>query len=349
MESTQNTSEWLGWLSRVRFLIITFILAVSVFLSMNGLLRLNATVFGTLIATWYFLSFLYAILAKWAPNTPWQAPLEMVCDLLMITALVYVTGGIDSHFISLYLLAIIVASIIFSKRGPFLTASLSFILLAGTVELSFYGRIPGTAQSFTGAHELQIWVLSNLAAFMAVAYLSSRLAQTLRRKGAELEQKRGELQDLQAFNENIINSMRGGLLTTDIDGKILLLNRTGEEITGFRFADVRGQILPTMWPLFWMPGDGHSDVSRIPRTEIDFQTGDGSHRVLGVSVSALRTGEGSSNGYVFNFQDLTELRRLEQEVETKDRMAALGRLSAAIAHEIRQPLTAMAGAVKELG
>src|ERR1019366_864167 len=53
--------------------------------------------------------------------------------------------------------------------------------------------------------------------------------------------------------------------------------------------------------------------------------------------------------YVFNFQDLTDLRRLEQEVATKERMAALGRLSAAIAHEIRQPLTAMAGGVKELG
>jgi len=55
--------------------------------------------------------------------------------------------------------------------------------------------------------------------------------------------------------------------------------------------------------------------------------------------------DASRSGYVFNFQDLTELRRLEQEVATKERMAAVGRLSAAI----RQPPTAMAGAVKELG
>jgi len=348
MEFTQNISEWMGWLSRVRFLVITFILAISVFLSNNGLLHLSATVFGTLIATWYMLSFLYAILAKWAPQARWQAPLEMVCDLLMITALVYVTGGNESHFISLYLLAIIVASILFSRRGPFLTAGFSFVLLGGIVELVYYGKLPRTALSAPSSQELQTWVFANLAAFLAVAYLSSRLAQTLRRKGAELEQKSGELQDLQAFNENIINSMRGGLLTTDLEGRILLLNRTGEEITGYRFVDVRGQILPKLWPLFWMPGDGHSDVSRIPRTEIDFQTADGSNRVLGVSVSALRTREKHDSGYVFNFQDLTVLRRLEQEVETKDRMAALGRLSAAIAHEIRQPLTAIAGAVKEL-
>src|SRR5579863_4967797 len=348
MEFTQNTSEWLGWLSRVRFLVITFILVISVFLSNNGLLHLTATVFGTLIGTWYMLSFLYAILAKWVPFARWQAPLEMVCDLLMITSLVYITGSNESHFISLYLLAIIVASILFSRRGPFLTAGFSFILLAGMVELTYYGKLPPTAANAPSSHQLQTWIFSNLLAFMAVAYLSSLLAQTLRRKGIELEQKSGELRDLQAFNENIIHSMRGGLLTTDLGGRILLLNRTGEEITGFKFADVHGQILLNLWPAFWMPGEGQADVSQIPRTEIEFTTADGKLRVLGISVSELKASDQRASGYVFNFQDLTELRRLQQEVDTKDRMAALGRLSSAIAHEIRHPLTAIAGAVKEL-
>jgi len=62
----------------------------------------------------------------------------------------------------------------------------------------------------------------------------------------------------------------------------------------------------------------------------------------------LRTGQGEGSGFVFSFQDLTELKRLEREILTKERMAALGRLAAAIAHEIRQPLTAMTGALKEL-
>jgi len=184
---------------------------------------------------------------------------------------------------------------------------------------------------------------------MAVAYLSSLLAQTLRRKGAELEEKREELQDLQAFNENIIHSMRGGLLTTDLEGRILLLNRTGEEITGYKFDAVRGRLLPDLFPDFWLPGQPSADGGLVPRKELDFRTADGQQRFLGISVSPLRTHERRTTGYVFNFQDLTELRRLEQEVATKERMAALGRLSAAIAHEIRQPLTAMAGAVNELG
>src|SRR5947209_10680501 len=143
--------------------------------------------------------------------------------------------------------------------------------------------------------------------------------------------------------------MRGGLITTDLAGRILLLNRTGEEITGYRFENVRGRSLPELFPDLWLPGQPGGSSGLVPRKEVDFHTASGDHRYLGLSVSVLRTAERVGAGYVINFQDLTELKRLEQEVATKERMAALGRLSTAIAHEIRQPLTAMAGAVKELG
>jgi two-component system sensor histidine kinase PilS (NtrC family) len=142
--------------------------------------------------------------------------------------------------------------------------------------------------------------------------------------------------------------MRGGLITTDLEGRVLLLNRTGEEILGHRFTDLRGKKLQELNEDFWLPGQ-YSNVDRLSlRKEIDFRTPAGEVRYLGISISPLRLRTDERSGYVFNFQDLTELRRLEQEVATKERMAALGRLSAAIAHEIRQPLTAMAGAVKEL-
>jgi two-component system sensor histidine kinase PilS (NtrC family) len=142
--------------------------------------------------------------------------------------------------------------------------------------------------------------------------------------------------------------MRGGLLTTDLAGRILLLNRTGEDILGFTFADLRGKNLQELNQEFWLPGHYANSERLSLRREIDFRTPTGELRYLGISISPLRSRNAQRSGYVFNFQDLTDLRRLEQEVATKERMAALGRLSAAIAHEIRQPLTAMAGAVKEL-
>jgi two-component system sensor histidine kinase PilS (NtrC family) len=348
MELTQNVNEWLHWLTRIRFLIVTLVLCVVLLLRQYSLLVVQARLFIPLIVIWYSLGILHALLLHWLPLERWHAPVEMVCDLVMITVLVYITGAHESYFVSLYLLTIIVASILFSPKMTFIMAGFSFILLGGLEDLMYYGILPRTSVTLPSGRSLQTWILSNLAAFLAVAYLSSQLAQSLRRQGAELEVKRGELQDLQVFNEDIIHSMRGGLFTTDMDGRILLLNRTGEEITGYRFHSVRGKSMPEIFPEFWLPGRAGTDVAALARTEIDFRTADGQQRFLGISVSPLRTGERRITGYVFNFQDLTELRRLEEEVATKERMAALGRLSAAIAHEIRQPLTAMAGAVKEL-
>jgi two-component system sensor histidine kinase PilS (NtrC family) len=222
------------------------------------------------------------------------------------------------------------------------------VLLGSLVMLTYYEKIPNLARSMPDQSQLKVQILSHLLAFLAVAYLSSSLAQSLRRKGVELEEKREQLEDLQAFQRDIIHSMRGGLLTTDTEGRILLLNRAGEDITGLRFSDIRGKLLEQVFPEFRVPPRGEDGAILAPRQEIEFRTAQGEVRYLGLSVSTLRTSQQRTAGYVFNFQDLTELKRLEEEVAVKDRMAALGRLSAAIAHEIRQPLTAIAGAVKEL-
>ena len=348
MELTQNVAAWLGWLSRVRFYLITLLLALVIVLNMTRQLEVSTRYFIPLMILWYTLAIVYAILLRWMPVASWHAGVQMFFDLLMVTGLIYLTGTQDSYFIWLYPLAIIVASILFSRKATFLVAGLSFILLGGIAELSYYNVLPHTQLAMTGGRQLQTWIFSNLFYFMAVAYLSGLLAQTLRRQTAELEVKRGELQDLQAFNQDIIHSMRGGLLTSDLQGRILLLNRTGEEITGSEFQAVKGTPIQELWPSFWLPGEATADGKLPQRREVDFVTPDGQQRFIGISVSPLRTGERRTTGYVFNFQDLTDLKRLEQEVATKERMAALGRLSAAIAHEIRQPLTAMAGAVKEL-
>src|SRR6202171_5955086 len=349
MGMTRNVAAWLAWLSRVRFFLRPLLIALVLVLGKTIHLEVSTRFFIPLMILWYTLPIFYTILMRWVPLASWHGPVQLVCDLLLVTGLIYLTGTQDSYFIWLYPLAIIVASILFSRKVTFIVAGLSFVLLGGLAELIYYNILPRLQIAVPSGRQLQTWILSNLFYFLAVAYLSSLLAQSLRRQGAELEVKRGELQDLQAFNEDIIHSMRGGLLTTDLKGRILLLNRTGEEVTGHGIAAARGMALPDLWPAFWMPGDMTEDGKLPQRREVDFLTPNGQKRFIGISVSPLRTGERRTTGYVFNFQDLTDWKRLEQEVATKDRMAALGRLSAAIAHEIRQPLTAMAGGVKDVG
>jgi two-component system sensor histidine kinase PilS (NtrC family) len=348
MKSTPNASDWLAWLGRVRFLAITFLVGIVIAARHLTPMPVPVRSFVQLIALWYTLAIFYVILRRWVPLARWHAPLQIACDLLLVTGVVYATGMQDSYFVSLYLLAILMASVLFSRRGVFIVAGLAFILLGGALELISYGVFPRTANSMPTLRMLDSWLASNFFAFFAVAYLGSLLAQTLRKKGVELEAKSEELKDLQTFNQDIIESMRGGLLTTDMEGRILVMNRAGAEITGSGLGLHRGEKISDMIPGFWPVEHDAQGNPLAARKEIEYKTADGVTRFLGLSISPLRTAQNQNMGFVYNFQDLTELKRLEREVVTTERMAALGRLSAAIAHEIRQPLTAMTGALKEL-
>jgi len=349
MEQTLTRREWLEWLTKVRLLMIALILGVGVVWPQYAPPSGATRYFLPIIILWITIGILHLILVRLLPSASWLGALQVSCDVGMITAIVYATGLQDSNFTSLYLLVIIVASILFSRQLTFLAALFCLSSLALTTALVYSGRIPRTSIAAPTFETIRLWFLSNTFGFLAVAYLASLLAVSLRKKSSELEEKREELLELQDFTADIIHSMRGGLVTTDMAGRIILLNRTGEEILGRTFSELRGRDLRDISPEFWI-----DDMSGLPerlslRREIEVRIPGGQRRFLGISVSPLRTRDTVRSGYVFNFQDLTELRRLEQEVATKERMAAVGRLSAAIAHEIRQPLTAIAGAVKELG
>jgi len=349
MEQTLTRRDWLEWLTKVRLLMIALILGVGVVWPQYSPASGSSRYFLPIIILWITIGILHLILVRLLPAASWLGALQISCDVGMITALVYATGLQDSNFSSLYLLVILVASILFSRQLTFLTALFCLSSLALTTAMVYSGKIPRTSVAAPTYETIRLWFLSNTFGFLAVAYLSSLLAESLRKRSTELEEKREELLELQDFTADIIHSMRGGLVTTDLEGRIVLLNRTGEEILGRNFSDLRGKNLREVGQDFWL-----EDMARLPerlslRREIEVRIPGGQKRILGISVSPLRTRDVVRSGYVFNFQDLTDLRRLEQEVATKERMAAVGRLSAAIAHEIRQPLTAIAGAVKELG
>ncbi|HVB86181.1 MAG TPA: ATP-binding protein [Candidatus Dormibacteraeota bacterium] len=348
MENVSSTNEWLPWLGRARFLVITFLLAVVVALRQWTPIALPVGILFLLAAVWYAVATVCLMLNRGFPRAKWLQPLQVALDLAVITAVVYTSGAWDSYFISLYLLVILMGSVMFSRRGVFALAGLSFVLLAAVVELSYFGVIPNHAPTLPQTRMLESWLASNAFAFFAVGYLGSLLAQTIHSKGVELREKSEELRDLQAFNRDIIESMRGGLLTTDLEGRILLVNRAGTEIMGRGFGLLRNENIADIFAGLWPVELDEQGTPRALRREIEFETPEGATKYLGFSISPLRTGDNETTGYVFNFQDLTELKRLEREVVTKERMAALGRLSAAIAHEIRQPLTAMTGALKEL-
>jgi two-component system, NtrC family, sensor histidine kinase PilS len=343
MRSEFNERTWLAWLSKVRIIVITFLLAIELII-----VRLTATAvpersFISVIALWYAIALFYVLLLPLWRESWAQARLQVVTDLVFANALIYLTGGIDTSFNFLNPLVIIMASILLSRTWAYLSALLSFILFGGILELSYFDLIHSYSATRTDPRSLQLVIFINLFAYLAVAYLASKMAARLRQVNVELQDKSGALQDLQALHKNVIDSMSGGLITTDLAGRITLLNPAGEQLMETSAAAVIGNPV-TQFFLDPLPPPGPHPV----HNEVRCPTTSGIEKTFGFTASELNVPERGLTGYVYAFADLTELRRLEREVRMHDRLAAIGRMAGGIAHEIRNPLTSIAGSVQVL-
>lgn len=343
MRSEFNERTWLAWLSKVRIIVITFLLAIELVIVRLTGAAVPERSFISVIALWYAISLFYVLLLPLWRESWTQARLQVVTDLVFANALIYLTGGIDTSFNFLNPLIIIMASILLSRTWAYLSALLSFILFGGILELSYFELIRSYSATRTDPRSLQLVIFINLFAYLAVAYLASKMAARLRQVDVELQDKSGALENLQALHKNVIDSMSGGLITTDLNGHITLLNPAGEQLMETSARAVVGKPV-TQFFLDSLPPLGPHRA----RNEVRCLTSSGAEKTFGVTVSELNVAERGLIGYIYAFADLTEIRRLEREVRMHDRLAAIGRMAGGIAHEIRNPLTSIAGSVQVL-
>ena len=343
MQSTFDERNWLVWLVRVRILILTLLSAIELAVAQFNPAPLPMRLFISTILLWYGLSFFYVVLlSRWREHRL-QASLQVLTDLILVSLVVHETGGWDSSLNFLYPLVIIVGSLLLPRVWAHLVAALAFILYGTVLELNYFDLVPSYASSHPGLKTLQSIIFVNLFAFLAVAYLAGLLTAKLRQVGVQLKRTSGALESLQALHENIIHSISSGLITTGLDGRITIVNgaaqrlleRAPAELLGVRVDQLFLDALPTV-------------ESPQAYGEVRFDAPTKFRKTLRVRVSALTVPERGELGYVYVLDDLTEIRRLEREVRMQDRLAAVGRLAAAIAHEIRNPLTSIAGSVSML-
>jgi two-component system sensor histidine kinase PilS (NtrC family) len=348
MQPTFDERNWLAWLVRVRILILALLLAVEVAVAEFSPAPVPMRLFLSTILFWFSLSLFYVLLLSLWQEHRVQAVLQVVTDLILVSLVIHETGGWDSSLNFLYPLVIIVASVLLSRVWAQLVAALAFLLFGTVLELNYYGFVPSYTTTHPSFKALQAIIFVNLFAFLAVAYLAGLLTAKLRQVGVQLKDTSGALENLQALHENIIHSIGSGLITTGLDGRIMLVNAAAQKLLERSAADLIGTPVDRLF-LDPLPDLGSQGLdSQHAHAEVRFDSPARFRKTFRVRVAALTIPERAELGFVYAFDDLTEIRRLEREVRIQDRLAAVGRLAAAIAHEIRNPLTSIAGSVSML-
>jgi two-component system sensor histidine kinase PilS (NtrC family) len=342
MQSTFDERNWLAWLVKIRIIILTFLFGIELTVARLAESTVPLRSFVSAMLLWFVLSVFYVLLLSFWEERRAQAVLQVVTDLALVSLVVHFTGGWDSSLNFLYPLVIIVACILLPRIWAYLTAALAFILYGTVLELNYYAVVPSFATTHPELRALQAIIFVNLFAYLAVAYLAGLLAAKLRQVDVQLKDASGALESLQALHENIIQSISGGLVTTDLDGRITLVNMAAQRMLGCG-DELIGKSVNDLF-LDPLPNVGSERV----HGEVRFQPANGFRKTFRVIVSTLTVPGRGVLGCVYSFDDLTEIRRLEREVRMQDRLAAVGRLAAAIAHEIRNPLTSIAGSVSML-
>ena len=277
-------------------------------------------------------------------------------DLAVLTMIVHFGGGTQSYFTILYILPIIVGGEYFQVGGGVATS-----LIATSIYVIYSVLEPGgVAQPQAGA-----WPASeggravagpilrgylHMAVFIFSGLVSGHVSRRLQRKHAEIACKDDEIRRMRFDTNSILRNMSSGLIVTDVDGKVLICNPAARAILGLPAGSVAldrrlSEMLPHIPQLAGEIAAVTKSGAQRRRDEIEIAGADGSVVPIGISITPLRVESGGIKGAIAIFQDLTEVRMMHERIRRADRLAAVGELSAAIAHEVRAPLASICGSI----
>ncbi len=349
-----------GWFLPLRLATYVIVVAVVVFyMGYPGYLHLPFFLYS-LLTLGLAVAMSIARRGRFRVIARYIVAVQFLLEIAVETGVIYATGNLHSTFSALFLLTIVSAALVYRLVGTLMTASLvslaySFIIWLGLGRTAADPVISMDALKtiFVAEEPIFYSIFLHLLIFYLVAFISGYLAERLGSQDRQLLNASLELKRARLETDDILRHLNSGLLTIDADGCIIYFNRAAERILGYREEDVRGLGYETVFAER-MPAFSNSLTRCLrgrgdrPRREITIIGSDGRELPIGLSTSVLTDEASETRGVIAIFSDLTDAKALEAKVRAADRLAAVGELSASIAHEIRNPLAAISGSVEVL-
>lgn len=346
------------WLLLARVGIVTFLLGVAAFIEVLGMESLSeisaSTLFNTIVQT-YILSIVYIFIMKSLPRLTPNIYIQSFCDVLLITEMIYATGGIHSIYSVFYPLVIIYTVLFLGRNGGVIVASIAAIFYGVFADLEFYGviypffSIPVPDQQ-QNAGFVFTRIITHVLSFYLIAFLASFVVEQEKKTRTLLAEKQTAFDQLDLLHRSIIESIDTGILTINLNGRIKSINRAATEITGLTLTDVENKEFSNVFKncpsLMDIQDTNHAEPIARTRFEMFFCNSKGHQLILGGSVSLLRDSRGVTIGRIIIFQDLTMINEMKESLEKSRRLALIGEMAAALAHEIRNPLASISGCIQ---
>ena len=304
------------------------------------------------IVVMFLMSLVYTLLLRNVKYFLLNIYFQLAADIILITFLVYVTGSMGSNYSLLYSLVIIYSAIFLGRRGALIVASVSGLAYGMIIDFEYFKIIPtlhGTGRDYTvDSSDALVRMIVHMLSFYVLAFLASFVVEQEKKTRTLLEERESAFNQLDLLFRSIIESVDTGVMTTTFQGRIKTFNRAAEKITGFRLKSVENRQIQDVFPDFSVFFN-HEDQSKARRREVNIFDGKGAPVILGCSVSPLKDRNGKQIGYIVIFQDLTEIKLMEEKLAKSKKLALIGEMAAGLAHEMRNPLASITGSIQLLG